>query len=65
VSTGSSATTSGTPSGSPYVDEEGNEVTIKAFPGGLSGVGRCIGYELTDTTITPVLADAEIYQESS
>jgi hypothetical protein len=50
---------------SPYVDEEGNEVTIKAFPGGLSGVGRCIGYELTDTTITPVLADAEIYQESS
>jgi hypothetical protein len=29
--------------------------TVPAFPGGLSGVGRCIGVERTDTTITPVL----------
>jgi hypothetical protein len=35
---------------------------VPAFPGGLAGVGRCIGYELTDTTITPILADATLYQ---
>lgn len=33
----------------------------RAFPNGLDGVGRCLGYELTDTTISPVLADTTVY----
>lgn len=40
----------------------GTSEPIPAFPGGLSGVGRCIGYEFTLTTITPTLADATLYQ---
>lgn len=30
--------------------------TVPAFPEGLAGMGRCIGWERTDTTITPILA---------
>lgn len=37
--------------------------TVRAFPDGREGVGRAIGYEITDpTTVTPILADSVIYQ---
>lgn len=49
---------------SPYVNAYNQEVTVPAFPRGIAGVGRSIGYEVTDSTITPVLVDAEIYQEA-
>lgn len=44
-----------------YLDERGNLVAVRAFPNGLSGVGRVIGFELTDISIAPLLADATIY----
>jgi hypothetical protein len=49
---------------SPYTNSFNQEVVIPAFPRGISGIGRSIGYELTDTTVNPVLADAELYQEA-
>jgi hypothetical protein len=46
-----------------YTDETGQTVTILAFPDGAEGIGRSIAVELTDpTTVTPILADAAIYQ---
>lgn len=35
------------------------------FPGGLSGVGRAIAYQLDRDSITPVLAQASVYTEAS
>ncbi len=48
------------------LDENGND-TVLAFPGGISGVGRAIAYEIggqsgqQPTTITPILAQAILY----
>lgn len=39
--------------------------TVPAFPGGLNGVGRCIGWELTDTTINPILAVTGLASEGT
>lgn len=46
------------------VDDQGQQ-TVLAFPGGITGVGRVIAYELTETTVTPILAQSEIYTEAS
>lgn len=46
---------------SPYLNENGNWSTIRAFPRGMSGVGRCIGVQINEATITPVLADKTVY----
>lgn len=48
---------------SPYTNAQGETVTIRAFPRGVKGVARAIGYELTDTTVAPTLADPQIYTE--
>jgi hypothetical protein len=46
-----------------YLAEDGLTVRqVLAFPRGLDGVGRAIAAEISDTTISPILADAEIYQ---
>lgn len=45
-------------------DEDGIE-TAPGFPGGLRGVNRCIATERTLTTVTPILAVAEIPTEDS
>lgn len=50
---------------SPYIDEGGNTVTVRAFPKGISGVGRCIGVQINETTITPILADKTIYVQQT
>lgn len=41
------------------IDDQGVE-TVKAFPGGIAGVGRAVAYELTADTITPILAQQTI-----
>jgi hypothetical protein len=44
------------------LDDQGGEL-VAQFPGGLQGIGRAIGYQLTDTTISPVIAQANVYTE--
>lgn len=36
-------------------DDVGFDITAPEFPGGLFGTARCVGWEMTDTTITPLL----------
>lgn len=36
-------------------DDIGYELSGAAYPSPVQGVGRCIGYELDDTTVTPIL----------
>jgi len=42
------------------LDDAGTE-TVKSIPGGISGVGRAIAYEVTADTISPVLAQGSLY----
>jgi hypothetical protein len=36
-------------------DDIGFSIEAPEFPGGLTGTARCVGWELTDTTVTPLL----------
>lgn len=36
-------------------DDVGFDLTAPAWPDGISGVARCVGWEMTDTTITPLV----------
>lgn len=36
-------------------DDIGFDITATEFPGGLTGTARAVGWELTDTTITPLI----------
>ncbi|MDP9185216.1 MAG: hypothetical protein M3O29_06070 [Actinomycetota bacterium] len=36
-------------------DDVGFDITAPEFPGGITGTARCVGWEMTDTTITPLL----------
>lgn len=36
-------------------DDIGFDITSPEFPDGLTGTARCVGWELTDTTITPLV----------
>lgn len=36
-------------------DDIGFDITAPEFPQGISGTARCVGWELTDTTITPLI----------
>jgi len=36
-------------------DDIGFDIQAPEFPGGLTGVARCVGWELTDTTVTPLV----------
>jgi len=36
-------------------DDIGFDIQAPEFPGGLSGTARCVGWELTDTTVTPLV----------
>ena len=35
--------------------------TVRSVPGGISGVGRAVAYEVTVDTISPILAQASLY----
>lgn len=48
-----------------YTNEQGNTVKVLAFPNGLEGVGTTLGYQLTPTMISPVLADNTLYVDVS
>lgn len=36
-------------------DDIGFSIEAPEFPGGLTGTARCVGWELTDTTVTPLI----------
>lgn len=36
-------------------DDIGFDIQAPEFPGGLTGTARCVGWELTETTITPLI----------
>lgn len=36
-------------------DDIGFHIEAPEFPGGLTGTARCVGWELTDTTVTPLI----------
>lgn len=36
-------------------DDIGFSIDAPEFPGGISGTARCVGWELTDTTVTPLV----------
>ncbi len=36
-------------------DDVGFDLTAPAWPDGITGTARCVGWELTDTTITPLI----------
>jgi hypothetical protein len=36
-------------------DDIGFSIEAPEFPGGLVGTARCVGWELTDTTVTPLI----------
>lgn len=36
-------------------DDIGFDIQAPEFPGGLTGTARCVGWELTDTTVTPLV----------
>lgn len=36
-------------------DDIGFSIEAPEFPGGLTGTARCVGWELTDTTVTPLV----------
>jgi len=42
------------------LDDAGAE-TVKSIPGGISGVGRAIAYEVTEDMISPILAQSSLY----
>lgn len=44
-----------------YVDEQGKTVVFRAFPNGVSGVGRVVAYEFDPESITPIFADKTVY----
>lgn len=41
-------------------DDIGFDITAPEFPDGLHGTARCVGWELTDTTITPLIDVTDI-----
>lgn len=41
-------------------DDIGFSIEAPEFPGGLAGTARCVGWELTDTTITPLIDVTDI-----
>jgi len=45
-----------------YPNEQGVTQRVRAFPGGLKGVGRVLAVERTDRTVTPLFAELEVYQ---
>lgn len=40
------------------LDDAGRDI-VRAFPGGYAGVARCIGYELGESTISPIIASGQ------
>ena len=36
-------------------DDIGFDIKAPEFPDGLKGTARCVGWELTDTTVTPLI----------
>jgi hypothetical protein len=41
-------------------DDIGFSIEAPEFPGGLVGTARCVGWELTDTTVTPLIDVTDI-----
>lgn len=50
---------------SPYTNEQGASMIVPAFPNGIEGIGRAVGYQLTYTTLSPILADAAVYVQQT
>lgn len=45
--------------------DSNNNDTVPMFPGGLKGYGRAIAYELSNATVSPILAEADVYSDES
>lgn len=41
-------------------DDVGFDITAPEFPNGLTGTARCVGWELTETTVTPLIDVTDI-----